>query len=68
MGWTIEIVSVKSYLATKIVVLPLYFSIENVKNEMFLSKKKYCKGSAEPSVSPTFAVNRRLNKNEEKNQ
>ncbi|OPL21529.1 hypothetical protein AM593_05233, partial [Mytilus galloprovincialis] len=29
---------------------------------------KIRKGSAETSVSPTFAVNRRLNKNEEKNQ
>ena len=40
MGWTIEIVSVKSYLATTIVVLPLYFPFEKVKNEMLLSKKK----------------------------
>ena len=27
---------------------------------------KICKGSTEPSVSPTFAVTPRLNKNEEK--
>ena len=35
-----------------------------MKSEM----KKIRKGSTEPSVSPTFAVNRRLNKNEEKHQ
>ena len=33
-----------------------------------ISILKIHKGSTEPSVSPTFAVNRRLNKNEEKHQ
>ena len=41
-------------------------------NETTLHKRpnytKICKGSAEPSVSPTIAVNYRLNKNEGKNQ
>ena len=31
MGWTIKIVSVKSYLATTIVLLPLYFPNEKLR-------------------------------------
>ena len=35
---------------------------------MLKTNLKNRKGSAEPSILPTFAVNRRLNKNEEKHQ
>ena len=46
--------SVKSYLATTIVLLPLYFPIEKAKNEIFLGKKNDSTVQQYPSSKSIF--------------